>query len=106
MGGKYMYCPQCKGEYRAGFTECADCQISLVSELPPSDSSDELEDVSLVEVLSTADQGEVALVKSLLETEDIPYFAQGELARAPIPVRFLVRADHVKRAREVLADFL
>ena len=29
-----MYCPVCKTEYRAGFTECADCHAMLVSELP------------------------------------------------------------------------
>lgn len=29
-----MYCPVCKTEYRAGFTECADCRAALVAELP------------------------------------------------------------------------
>ena len=26
-----MYCPQCKAEYRQGFTRCADCDVDLVS---------------------------------------------------------------------------
>ncbi|HSO08352.1 MAG TPA: hypothetical protein VLR45_00020, partial [Desulfoprunum sp.] len=26
-----MYCPQCHGEYRAGFVRCAACDIELVS---------------------------------------------------------------------------
>jgi hypothetical protein len=29
-----MICPQCKAEYRQGFTVCADCDVDLVHELP------------------------------------------------------------------------
>ena len=29
-----MFCPQCKAEYRPGFTCCADCGVELVFELP------------------------------------------------------------------------
>ena len=29
-----MYCPQCKAEYRQGFTRCADCDVELVDTLP------------------------------------------------------------------------
>jgi hypothetical protein len=28
------YCPNCRDEYREGFTECADCLVPLVDELP------------------------------------------------------------------------
>jgi hypothetical protein len=28
-----MYCPQCKAEYRQGFTRCSDCDVELVREL-------------------------------------------------------------------------
>jgi hypothetical protein len=31
-----MYCPQCKAEYRQGFTRCADCEVELVYEPPQS----------------------------------------------------------------------
>ncbi len=31
-----MYCPQCKAEYRQGFTRCADCEVELVHEPPPA----------------------------------------------------------------------
>lgn len=30
-----MYCPQCRSEYREGFTTCAPCKLELVAELPP-----------------------------------------------------------------------
>jgi len=29
-----MFCPECKAEYREGFTRCADCEAELVEELP------------------------------------------------------------------------
>jgi hypothetical protein len=29
-----MFCPNCKAEYRDGFTRCADCDVDLVWELP------------------------------------------------------------------------
>jgi hypothetical protein len=29
-----MFCPQCKAEYRQGFTHCADCDVDLVHSLP------------------------------------------------------------------------
>lgn len=29
------WCPKCKCEYREGITECADCKVLLVDELPP-----------------------------------------------------------------------
>jgi hypothetical protein len=34
-----MFCPNCKAEYRVGFTECSDCQVPLVEKLP-DDSAD------------------------------------------------------------------
>jgi hypothetical protein len=76
-----------------------------VIELP---SEDKPEFVDLVEVLGTADPGEIALIKSILEAEEIPYLAQGEnfnYARN-IPVRFLVPRDYLEDAKEILADFL
>ena len=102
-----MYCPQCKGEYREGFTQCADCQIPLVEEPPQPESNDT--PLDLVEVLSTADPGLIALVKSVLEAEDIPYLAHGEhfsRMHATIPVRFLIAKEDVEEAREVLKDLL
>ena len=61
-----------------------------------------------MEVLSIADVGQIALIKSILDAEEIPYVAQGEnfnLARN-IPVRFLVPSDCFEEARKILADFL
>ena len=29
-----MFCPECKAEYRRGFTRCSDCDVALVETLP------------------------------------------------------------------------
>ena len=29
-----MFCPECKAEYRSGFTHCVDCDVDLVQESP------------------------------------------------------------------------
>lgn len=33
-----MFCPKCRTEYRKGFYICADCEVTLVPELPPEQS--------------------------------------------------------------------
>jgi hypothetical protein len=76
-----------------------------VADLP---SEEEPEFVDLVEVLTMADAGQIPLIKSILEGEEIPYIAQGEnfnLGRN-IAVRFLVPKDYLEMAREILIDFL
>jgi hypothetical protein len=43
-----MFCPECKVEYRPGFTRCCDCDVDLVGALSLADNSaNELADRSL-----------------------------------------------------------
>ena len=35
-----MYCPNCRAEYRAGFSRCAGCEVELVEELHPLSAED------------------------------------------------------------------
>lgn len=100
-----MFCPNCRSEYRSGFTRCNDCDVGLVDELA---AEAQPEFVALVEVLNIADAGQIPLIKSILEAEEIPYLAQGEnfnLGRN-IPVRFLVPREFLEEAKDILADFL
>src|SRR5258708_36378569 len=33
-----MFCPECRAEYRPGFTRCSDCDVDLVYEIPKQDT--------------------------------------------------------------------
>jgi hypothetical protein len=71
-----MYCPECGGEYREGFLECADCGVLLV-ENPPE--PEEHPDLELVTVLETGDPALLAVAESLLIEAEIPYVKPGDL---------------------------
>jgi hypothetical protein len=70
-----MFCPNCGDEYREGFEKCAYCDVLLVHELPAGDPSSREE---MVVLLKTPDIGKLAIIKSLLESADIPFLVQGE----------------------------
>ncbi len=71
-----MYCPECSGEYREGFTHCADCDVDLVESLPASLEGTPA--VELVTVLETSDPAELAFAESLLRGQGIPFFKRGD----------------------------
>lgn len=58
------------------------------------------------ELVSTSSMADIALIKSLLDAEGIPYLAQGEGFHAvrPLiqPVRFLVPEEEIDRARPLI----
>lgn len=110
-----MFCPQCRREYREGFTSCADCRVPLVAELPPEPTP---EYVQLVTVFATGHEGLIALARSVLDGAGIRYSLKGEglqdlfaLGRVgsgfnPVigPVEIQVNKDDEVNARELLAE--
>lgn len=100
-----MFCPVCKSEYVDGVTECHDCRVPLVTVL--KDPLDE-PPIEFEEVLQTYNQGDIAVIRSLLDNEDIQYFFRGEIFNLvdPLiqPAKLHVRKDQSKRVRELLAD--
>lgn len=103
-----MFCPVCECEYRLGFTTCADCGVGLVDHLPEQQAELEPSFVPYAEVLSTFNPMDIALTKSLLDSEKITYFFQGEnfthVRPLALPSRLMVKTDEVERAREILED--
>jgi hypothetical protein len=107
-----MLCPKCEEEFSWDVMVCPTCDVDTVDRLPGPEPTP---DVELVPVLATGDPGVIAFAKSLLEAEKIDYFVRGDglqdlfgLGRitgfsfAMGPAEFLVRADDVDRARELL----
>lgn len=70
-----MICPQCKTEYIEGVDTCADCQVPLVSSLPPSDKEEPVENVPGPEygeytiVYTTNDSTEANIVLGFLTAQ-------------------------------------
>ena len=111
-----MYCPECGGEYREGFTHCADCDVDLVEALPTSPEEDP--DTELVTVLEAGDPAELALAESLLRESGIPFFKKGDQLQNlfamgtlgfgfnPVagPAVLQVAEEHAEAAEQILAD--
>ena len=100
-----MFCPECKSEYRAGFTVCGDCDVPLVHELPPEPEPKYIE---YEQILATNSPSDRALLKSILDAEGITYYFDGDHA-APyvyhaVPVRLMVKIDQAAAAMEILKD--
>ena len=100
-----MFCPECGYEYRQGFSRCPDCDVELVRDAPPEDRT---EYGDYVQVLDTFNPFDIALIKSLLDSEGIKYFFIGEnfggiypMATAP---RLMVLREQEDEAREILKD--
>ena len=106
-----MYCPQCRVEYRDGFTECSDCQVPLLTGTPPPEPPDPFDPaLELVVVLETSDRMQLAMAEGLLEDADIPFMVQGQIATLVTDVdpllhkwlRVQVPRDREAEARELL----
>jgi hypothetical protein len=106
-----VYCPQCRVEYRDGFTECSDCRVPLLAGTPPPEPARPFDPtLDLVVVLETNDGIQLALAKGMLEDSDIPFFVLGQIATLVQSVdaslhkwvRVQVPCDREAEARELL----
>jgi hypothetical protein len=110
-----MYCPQCRVEYRDGFTDCSDCQVPLLAGTPPPEPPDGFDpSLDLVVVLETNDSIQLAMTKGLLEDAGIPFFVLGQITTLVTDVdgflhkwvRVQVPRDREAEAKELLETLL
>src|SRR5215831_16230490 len=113
-----MFCPECRSEYRAGFTECSECHLRLVEVLPESAETGGEPNARIVTVYRTSDSALVSVARSLLESAGIVYeakgdnlgdlFAVGRIANSfnPVvgPVEFQVEEKDATEAEALLKD--
>lgn len=107
-----MYCPKCRTEFRKGFRICSDCESPLIAKLPPEPPPPEY--VKFIDLYSPQNEMELALLKSVLDSEGISYFVRndniGSLEVGPYIGLYngkmiQVQDDQYKRAKELLTDF-
>jgi hypothetical protein len=67
-----MFCPECKAEYRPGFTRCADCDVELVENLAEAEPQGR-DRSELQEVWTGNDQQSCVATCLTLKDAGIPY---------------------------------
>jgi hypothetical protein len=118
-----VFCPQCKAEYRVGFTKCSDCDVELVDHLPVEKPATAEEDyrrfeadrfepeAELVVIRAYPSSFEADLAKSILEAAGIESMVRGDLSRVHDVfvggqlgrgVELLVRAEDAEDADKIL----
>lgn len=115
-----MYCRSCRSEYRPGIEHCSDCGVELLpGDLPdPPDLRLKEPPSQPVTVFTSRNPALFPVARSILESEEVPYFVRGEelqelfgigrlgLGFNPIvgPIEIQVSAADEERARELLAE--
>lgn len=108
-----IICPNCKAEIELTEDEaeekkvhCPNCEALIDLRFDPPHA---LQRDNYIELLSSLNQGDIALLKSILDDGQIDYyvFGEGTLGIQPFlfPVRFFVNADQIELAKELLKNF-
>lgn len=106
-------CPNCSEEMElseaeriSGKVHCPGCEALIdFKVIPPKILTKE----NYIELLSSLNQGDIALIKSILGNSNVDYYIFGEnfLSVDPLiqPARFYINSDQVEEAKELLKDF-
>jgi|SRR5579871_5106523 len=102
-----MFCPQCRSEYREGFTECTTCHVPLVADKPGKPP-----DGHLTEVNRYINLPDALLAKSILDSAEIDNFLFDEnivrldwfLSNAVGNVKLMADAEDREFASDLLAQ--
>jgi hypothetical protein len=99
-----MFCPKCKSEYYEGLQRCESCDADLVEKLIEKEHPEH----KFIEILSTFNPMDIAMIKSILENEEINFYFDGDnfFAYRPfaIAARLMVQEDQVEIVIELIKD--
>jgi hypothetical protein len=106
-----MFCPACGGEYRPGFSQCADCGVPLVAEPPAALGLAEEDPHDLVPVLESRDPSVLGAAAARLEAMGIVHATGGpplvpgeDRRRLEQPRQILVARSRAGEAERCLTD--
>ena len=107
-----MYCPSCRGEFRAGLEWCASCDCALVAEMPDDDpfrSNDHmaayLEGKELQPLLTSNQELLLQLQRKLAKQRIATVIStESEEHRAMRRFMLLCQASDLERAKEFFGD--
>ena len=103
-----MFCPECKDEFRPGFTHCADCGVDLVEKLPDENDVPEPEAPlgEMKEVWGGRDQETCVFLCLALKQSGIPYRVtqnnQSVFSSILGDFRILVPAEFYDKAKKII----
>ena len=110
---RQITCPNCQSVLEIGPEElesagfhCPECEtfIVIVNGQPES-----LPDKNYVQLLSSLNQGDIAIIKSMLDDAEVDYYLTGEnfLGVRPLlePAVFYVNEKDLELAKDILKDF-
>jgi transcription elongation factor Elf1 len=107
-----IFCPQCKTEFKLsdeektiGKIHCNECDKILDFTVDPP----KLLDIdNYTELISTLNQGDIALIKSILDDAEIDYIILGESFLSVRPLleaaRIFVNASQINEAQAIIKD--
>ena len=109
----YIACPNCQSELnldenerRSGKIHCPECEAFIDFTTDPPTVKNKKEYTLL---FSSLNQGDIGIVKSILDDGEIDYYVFGEnfLSVDPLiqPARFFIANDQIDEAKELLKDF-
>lgn len=108
-----IICPNCSCEFKLTDKErtskkvqCQVCDAYIDLNVNPPKV---FHKKNYIELFSSLNQGDIALIKSILDDAEVDYYVFGEnfLGVRPLlePARFFVNEDQLEQAKEVLKDF-
>jgi len=106
-----IICPKCKSQYDITlfeFGRTLKCDCGYV--INPNKNQSEY---NFIKVYATPKQGEIALIKSILNSSKIPYYIKGEnfgtlcgSANGLSMMDIMIREDYFEDVKELLKDFI
>jgi len=104
------YCPNCRTEYRLGFTRCSDCDAALVESLPDAEPEAGTNTaIELVELATFPDEPEAEMIRELLEDNGITGVLRNDMgagiAPAGLDITLLVDRQDEERARALYQEY-